>query len=98
MNSPEREEKIADSAKRAEIHALLPTLVARAPGEAASMLDPYADDFIAEMLMSLNPALAQSVLERFKSDAAKKSSRPLPRRLGCNGSETKGIRKIPLAT
>ena len=32
------------------------------------MLDPYADDFIAEMLMSLNSALAQSVLERFKSE------------------------------
>jgi len=68
MNSPEHENQIADHAKRAEIRALLPTVVARAPGEAANMLAPHSDDFIAEMLMSLNSAMARSVLERFKSE------------------------------
>lgn len=67
MNPPALIDKIADDATRAEINALLPTLVARAPGEAASMLEHYPDDFAAQMLASLNPSLAQSVLERFKS-------------------------------
>ena len=67
MNLAAHTDEIADDANRAEIHALLPTLVARAPGEAASMLEQYPDDFAAQMLASLNPALAQSVLERFKS-------------------------------
>lgn len=67
MNPPDHIDKTADDATRAEINALLPTLVARAPGEAASMLEHYPDDFAAQMLASLNPALAQSVLERFKS-------------------------------
>jgi magnesium transporter len=66
MNPPAPAGEITDEATRAEIHALLPTVVARAPGEAASMLDHYPDDFVAQMLASLNPALAQSVLERFK--------------------------------
>ena len=60
-------EEFTDAAIRAEIHRLLPTLVARAPGEAARMLDNYPEDFVAQMLASLNPALAQSVLERFPS-------------------------------
>ena len=51
---------------------VLPTLVARAPREAASILDHYPDGFVAQMLASLNPALAQSVLERFKVSAGKK--------------------------
>lgn len=67
MNSQVDIGQSADDATRAEIRALLPTLVARAPGEAASMLEHYPDDFAAQMLASLNPALAQSVLERFKS-------------------------------
>lgn len=67
MNPSAPNEEFTDEAIRAEIHTLLPTLVARAPGEAASMLDNYPDDFVAQMLASLNPALAQSVLERFPS-------------------------------
>lgn len=65
MNPSAQTEEMTDQATRAEINALLPALVARAPGDAASMLDPYPDDFVAQMLTSLNPALAQSVLERF---------------------------------
>jgi magnesium transporter len=72
MNSQVGITKIADDATRAEIHSLLPTVVARAPGEAASMLEHYPDEFAAQMLASLNPALAQSVLERFKSDRRQK--------------------------
>ena len=72
MNPSARNEEITDEATRAEIHALLPTLVARAPGEAASILGHYPDDFVAQMLASLNPALAQSVLERFKSERRQK--------------------------
>jgi magnesium transporter len=67
MNSPAHTDDPRDEATRAEIRALLPTVVARAPSEAASMLDPYPDDFIVQMLASLNPALAQSVLDRFRS-------------------------------
>lgn len=65
----------ADSASdpvQAEINALLPTLVARAPGEVAKQLDHYPEDFIAQMLASLNPGLAQSVLERFRSERRQK--------------------------
>lgn len=66
MNPSAHADQVADESNRAEIRKLLPSLVARAPGEAASILDPYPDDFAAQMLASLNPALAQSVLERFK--------------------------------
>lgn len=72
MNPPAPAGEITDEATRAEIHALLPTVVARAPGEAASMLDQYPPDFVAQMLASLNPALAQSVLERFKIERRQK--------------------------
>jgi magnesium transporter len=65
MNPSAQNDEIADEATRAEINALLPALVARAPGEAVRTLDPYPDEFVATMLASLNPALAQSVLERF---------------------------------
>lgn len=53
---------------RAEIKELLEKVVARAPGEAAKMLVAYPDDFIADMLTLLNPAQAQRVLARLKSD------------------------------
>lgn len=72
MNSPKRDDEIADEATRAEIHALLPVLVDRAPGEVARVLDHYPDEFVAQILASLNPALAQSVLERFKSERRQK--------------------------
>lgn len=72
MNPPERADEIAKEATRAEIHALLPTLVDRAPGEVARILDHYPDEFVAQVLASLNPALAQSVLERFKSERRQK--------------------------
>jgi magnesium transporter len=72
MNPSAQNEEMTDEATRAEIRALLPTLVARAPGEAASILDHYPDEFIAQMLASLNPALAQSVLERFALERRQK--------------------------
>ena len=52
----------------AEIKALLPRVVADAPSEAAEMLKPFPDHFVAEMLMLLNPEQAQTVLERFRSE------------------------------
>lgn len=72
MNPPMHADEAADKAVRAEIHALLPTLVDRAPGDVAGILDHYPDEFVAQTLASLNPALAQSVLERFKSERRQK--------------------------
>lgn len=72
MNPSAPASEITDEATRTKIHTLLPTVVARAPGEAASMLDHYPDDFVAQMLASLNPSLAQSVLERFKIERRQK--------------------------
>jgi magnesium transporter len=65
MDPAAAHDAISDDATHAEIKALLPKLVHRAPGEAADMLHDYPDEFVAGMLTSLNPALAQSVLERF---------------------------------
>ena len=48
---------------RAEIKALLPAVVARAPREAVKMLSPYPDEFIAGMLTLLNSRQAQRVLD-----------------------------------
>jgi magnesium transporter len=72
MNPSSHTDVMTDEATHAEIRALLPALVARAPGEAAGVLDHYPDDFIAQMLASLNPAMAQSVLERFRSERRQK--------------------------
>ena len=65
MNPPASGDEVTDQRAHAEIRALLPALVARAPGEAAETLDHYPNDFVAQMLESLNPGMAQSVLERF---------------------------------
>lgn len=72
MTSGEPIDESADKAIRAEIRTLLPALVARAPGEAAGMLDPYPDDFVSQMLESLNPGMAQTVLERFRIERRQK--------------------------
>ena len=98
MNSPTKEDEIADDPIHAEINRLLPAMVNRAPGEAARMLQDYPDDFVVGMLASLNPALAQSVLERFSSERRQKLSRPLPRKIGSNGSGMRVIRKTPSVT
>jgi magnesium transporter len=72
MNPPAPGDDVTDQRTRAGIRALLPALVARAPGEAAHTLDPYPDEFVAQMLESLNPGMAQSVLERFGIDRRQK--------------------------
>jgi magnesium transporter len=72
MNPSAHADHIADESTRAEIRKLLPALVARAPSEAARILDHYPDDFVSQMLESLNPALAQSVLERFAIERRQK--------------------------
>lgn len=56
----------ADS--QAEVKKLLKAVVQRAPGEAARMLLPYPDEYIVEMLKLLNPAQAQRVLMKLKSE------------------------------
>src|SRR5688500_1383172 len=53
---------------RAEIKALLPEVVARAPREAGKMLSPYPDEFIARMLTLLNSRQAQRVLDCLPAD------------------------------
>jgi magnesium transporter len=68
MNPSAPLDETASDPTHAEIKALLPTLVSQAPGEVAKLLDHYPEDFAAQMLASLNPALAQSVLERFPSE------------------------------
>ena len=68
MTGPEEMEPTPDPATHAEIKALLPKIVARAPRAAVEMLQPYPDEFVAKMLLLLNPALAQSALERFPSE------------------------------
>jgi magnesium transporter len=65
-------ESTAEEASRSEIKALLPGVVARAPREAAEMLEAYPDEFTANMLALLNPSLAQRVLERFPSERRQK--------------------------
>ncbi len=68
MSEPEPQLPAPDAATRGEIRALLDKVVARAPREAAKMLLPFPDAFIVEMLTLLNPAQAQQVLERIKSE------------------------------
>ncbi|MFZ1218504.1 MAG: magnesium transporter [Chthoniobacterales bacterium] len=68
MNPSAPLDETASDPTHAEIKALLPTLVSRAPGEVAKLLDHYPENFAAQMLASLNPALSQSVLERFPSE------------------------------
>ena len=47
---PSDHHAIPDEATRAEINALLPKLVNRAPGDAAKMLHDYPDEFVAGIL------------------------------------------------
>lgn len=61
-----------ESASSAEIEALLAKIVARAPKAAVNMLSPYPDNFVAKMLMLLNSAQAQDVLEHFPNDRRQK--------------------------
>lgn len=63
--TPENRQTIA-------IQALLPEVVARAPAESVTMLTPYPDSFIVEMLGLLNPAMAQDVLEHFPIERRQK--------------------------
>ena len=65
-------DSIAKEPDHAQIEALLTRVVAHAPSEAVEMLKSYPDDFIANMLTLLNPALAQDVLERFRSERRQK--------------------------
>ena len=68
MNSPAEIDKATDKGTADEIRAILPGLVAQAPSEVAETLESYSDDFIAQTLSSLNPGLAQSILERYPSE------------------------------
>ncbi|HKS31925.1 MAG TPA: magnesium transporter [Chthoniobacterales bacterium] len=61
-----------ESASSAEIEALLAKIVARAPKAAVNMLSPYPDNFVAKMLMLLNSAQAQDVLQHFPNDRRQK--------------------------
>ena len=56
---------IANPGSDLEAENLLRQLVIRSPRQAAIMLEDYPDDFAARMLVALNPALAQDVLECF---------------------------------
>lgn len=56
----------------AEIEVLLAKIVGRAPNVAVDMLSPYPDDFVVKMLMLLNSAQAQDVLEHFPSERRQK--------------------------
>jgi magnesium transporter len=63
---------IATESTSAEIEALLAKIVGRAPNVAVDMLSPYPDDFVVKMLMLLNSAQAQDVLEHFPNERRQK--------------------------
>lgn len=66
--NPSGDPVATDLNTREEIQTLLGKVVARAPGEAARMLLSYPDEFIVDMLTLLNPAQAQRVLSKLKSE------------------------------
>src|SRR5919107_3328599 len=51
-----------------ELERLFRAVVARAPREAARLLDGYPETFVVEMLELLNPAMAVDVLECLPDD------------------------------
>ena len=61
-----------DPNMRAEIKALLPEVVERAPRAAVKMLSPYPDEFVAAMLTLLNSRKAQRVLDCFGLERRRK--------------------------
>ncbi|MBA2433182.1 MAG: magnesium transporter, partial [Chthoniobacterales bacterium] len=63
---------LEDVSARAQIKALLPAVVDKAPKEAAKMLLDYPDNFIVEMLQLMNPNQAQRVLECLPNDRRQK--------------------------
>lgn len=46
------------------IRALLPAVVEQVPAEAAKMLESYPPEFVVQTLESLNPSVAQEILEK----------------------------------
>lgn len=68
MSEPSEITAAPDPTMRAEIKALLPEVVQRAPREAVKMLAPYPDEFVAGMLTLLNSRKAQRVLDCFPLD------------------------------
>jgi magnesium transporter len=73
---------ITTESASAEIEALLAKIVGRAPNVAVDLLSPYPDDFVVKMLMLLNSAQAQDVLEHFPNERRQKiiASAPLETR------------------
>jgi magnesium transporter len=65
MKEPSEITSAPDPTMRAEIKALLPEVVERAPREAVKMLASYPDEFVAGMLTLLNSRKAQRVLDCF---------------------------------
>jgi magnesium transporter len=63
MTEPSELAIAPDPNMRAEIKALLPEVVDRAPREAVRMLASYPDEFVAAMLTLLNSRKAQRVLD-----------------------------------
>ncbi|CAN5654643.1 magnesium transporter [soil metagenome] len=72
MSDASSEQILEDVSARAQIKALLPEMVERAPREAAKILRDYPDDFVADMLTLMNPAQAQQVLQCLPSDRRQK--------------------------
>lgn len=70
MTAANRDERI--DSHQAEIETLLPRLVAHSPSDPVKILNDYPPEFAAEMLMLLNPSLAQNVLERLPSERRQK--------------------------
>ena len=72
MTEPSEITAAPDPSMRAEIKALLPAVVERAPREAVKMLSPYPDEFVAGMLTLLNTRNAQRVLDCFPLERRRK--------------------------
>lgn len=62
----------AQAARWAEVKALLPAIVSRAPREAARMIRSYSDEFAADLLTLVNPAQAQRILQCLTSERRQK--------------------------
>jgi hypothetical protein len=65
---------VANAEHWAEVKAVLPGIVFRAPWKAAGMIVPYTDKFAADLLTLVNPAQAQRILQCLTSERRQKVS------------------------
>ena len=72
MSAREEMTPAARTAHWAEVKALLPTVISRAPRDAARVITPLSDEFAVDLLTLLNPAQAQRILQCLTSERRQK--------------------------